>query len=131
MVCDGAGSSRTLRSTVRPASTGTTWMSATDTRLVAISARRKSSIFERLQIWQLYRREAILLTRVGGQYDLQSAARTLGARLDQRIIIALAAQQLREKVGVGARPAADLRGIGRILAVGLERGLLAERLEQV
>ncbi len=33
---------------MRPPSTGTTWMSALATRVVAISARRRSSIFERL-----------------------------------------------------------------------------------
>ena len=45
-----------------------------------------------------------------------------------RIIIALAAQQFREQIRVGARAAVDLRGIGRLLAVGLERGLLRNAL---
>ena len=68
---------------------------------------------------------------IGGEDHAQLRALRLGARLDHRIIIALASKQLGEQVGVSARAAADLRGIGRVLAIGLERGLLPERLQQI
>src|SRR4029079_2109410 len=80
---------------------------------------------------KLHRSEAVLRAGLGGEDDVELAARAFGARLDHRVIIALAAQQLGEQVGVRERATLDLRRIGRILAVGLERRLLAERLEQV
>ena len=84
----------------------------------------------RLKTRQLDGREAILLARIGGQDDAQLVAGFLGPRLYIRIIIALRAQQLLEQVGVGAGAAPDLRRIGGVLALGLERGLLAEMLSR-
>ena len=231
MVCEGAGSRRTSRSTMRPPCTGTTWISAFATSVVAMSARRRSSTSERLN-WspalkramiadvaraeggaaadvdraeardrpglhrqrqrremglvidldflfaelrlgkslprralvvsasppaitsaamtgspdctanmsrslaasgtgrleprQLDRGEAILLPGIGGKDDPQGVAGLFGLRLDGGIIIALRAQQFGEQVGVGARAAADLGGVGGMLALRLERRLLAE-----
>ena len=53
------------------------------------------------------------------QLDEQFLAGGIDARLDRRVIIALAAQQLGQQLGVGAGAAVDLRGVG-----GLARGRL-------
>ena len=75
---------------------------------------------------QLDRSEAVLDSGIDRQDDPQRIAAPLGPRVDRCVIIALAAQQFGEKVGVGARAAADLRRIGGILALGFERRLLAK-----
>ena len=85
----------------------------------------------RLEPGKLDRGEAILLARIGGENDAQHAIGALGARLDHRVIITLAAQELREQVGVGAGAAPDLRRVGGILAVRLQRRLLAEFGQQI
>ena len=72
-----------------------------------------------LESGQLDRCEAVLRSRIGGEHDLQPAGDALRARLDHRVIITLAAQQLGEQICVGARAAADLRRIGRGLAIRL------------
>src|SRR5437879_9965971 len=65
-----------------------------------------------------------------GEHDAERIVHFLRPRLDGRIIIALGAQQLGQEVGVCARAAADLRGIGRILAFGFKRRLPAEIAKQ-
>ena len=84
-----------------------------------------------LQPGELDRCEPILLARRRFEHDLQHVAGRLGARLNVGVIITLAAQQFLEQIGVSAGTASNLRGIGRLLAVGFERGLLAERLEEI
>ena len=78
---------------------------------------------------KLDRGEAILLARHRLEHHAQRVAGGFGARLDVGVIIALAAQQFLEQVGVGARASRDLRRVRRALAVGLERRLGAERLQ--
>ena len=75
---------------------------------------------------QVDRGKAVLRPGVSGQDYAERLAGFLRPRLHLRIIIALAAQQLREEVGVGSGATADLRGIGRVLALGFEGRLLAE-----
>ncbi len=85
----------------------------------------------RLEAGQRHRCEAILRTRLGLEDHVQHFARLLRPGLDDGVIIALAAQQFGEEVGIRARAAVDLRRVGRVLAIGLERRLLAEGFEQL
>ena len=104
MVCDGAGSRRTSRSTVRPPSTGTTWMSALATSVVAISARRRSSTLERLNGSPLLNRAMVATWRalnggrpvtritpkcaIGPGIDRQRQRREMGLVIDLDVLVA-------------------------------------------
>ena len=80
---------------------------------------------------QIDSHETILLTRIGGEHHAKTAVHAFGPRLDRCVIIALAAQELDKKIGVGAGSTADLRGVGRVLAVSIESRLPAEGLEKL
>jgi len=84
-----------------------------------------------VQARQVDRRKTVLLAGVDRQDDPQLIAAALGARVDRGVVIALAAQQLGEEVGVRARAAADLGRVGAVLVFGFERRLLPESLEQL
>ncbi len=96
-------------------------------------ASRKLGRFRagRLETRQLDRLELILGARRRFEHDDQGVRRSVDARLDHRVIIALAAQQFGQQLGVGARPPVDLRGVGRVLAPLAKRRLLVERCGQL
>ena len=84
----------------------------------------------RLESRELDRSEAVLGSRIDLEQHFELGARAFDPRLDGGVIIAVAAQDLPEQLGVGARAAADLGGVGGLLAALFQRRLLAEGLEQ-
>ena len=96
-----------------------------------VSRRRAASASGCLETRKLDRRKTILLAGVGGQDDAKLAPGILGPRFDIGVVITLASKELAQEIGVGACTAPDLRGVGGIFALGLQRGLLAKRLKQI
>ena len=85
----------------------------------------------RLEARQLDRRKAVLGAGLGSQDHAQLRPLRLGPRHHHCIVIALAPKQFGQQLGIRARTPSDLRRIGRVLTIGLKRGLLPERLQQI
>ncbi len=82
----------------------------------------------RVQPRELDRLEGVLTPRLDCENDLKCLLRGLDARVDGRIVIAARAEQLRQQVGIGPRPAIDLGGVGRLPPALAQRGLGVEGL---
>ena len=72
-----------------------------------------------------------MLARIGRQDDSKLASDVFRPRLDSRVVIALRAQQFGKQVGIRTSATANLRGVGRILVLGLECRLLPKLVEQL
>ena len=75
---------------------------------------------------QFDRVECILVARIHLQRDPKDRPFGLDIGLDDRVIIALRPEELREQVGIVFRPALDLGDVRRLLAALIERRLLLE-----
>src|SRR3954468_21801094 len=78
-----------------------------DDRIASADAKRRTQfglvfVPGRLDARQLDRREAILFARLGRENDMEHFADVLSPRLNDGVIIALAAKQLRQEIRVGA-----------------------------
>ena len=90
--------------------------------VVRLAARRRQPV-------QRHALEPVEFARCGIQHDERSGA-GLDSRRHARVVIALAAQQAGQQVRVLMRAAIDLRGVGRVAVVAVERGQRGESLAQ-
>ncbi len=102
----------------RAASTGSRAATANDSRSAAASAPAAASRPGQPDLGEAVERPRL---RRSASPRKPPAGAGVDRGGDQRVIIAVGAQQLAEQLGVGARAAVDLGGVGRIAAIFLER----------